>query len=569
MQNRYKILSLSSLILFTFYYVYDIPAALNKHLLTGNLAQKISLLYSIYALPNMILPLFIGFSTFIKISHLSMILCTLVFFGNLLFSLGVYIKSYNLMLIGRLVYGIGGESFAVIQNMIIAREFRGRELAFSMGLSSSIARCGTVFNYLITPFLANHFGGISSCILGCFLTLIGFIACCYMNKKKAPMCIHEKLSKLRTRYNKNLHNDNKIEYIEYNTFKESDFNDYYQENKANFFVNNSKRSKHKEIKQEDVKDNTEEILDDAKIVKTQQKIIEDDAILINHVEFKHNFENSSPMGTVINTNEYEYPPESLTGNVWNEISDEIRYKKPFDSKDLDERDYRYFYKNESVLSQQIMRPNPAFEINEPVPQDEKRTFSPGFGLLVAISFMFAVIWAPFSSLATTMLQKRYGISSLSAGRLMAVEEGLSLIFTLCISTISDFFGYKLFFVGIGSVLLTIAHVLIFLIYGSPLVPIVIIGFSGPFIACYWPCITYLVSHERVGAGFGIFTCVLNVAYTFAPVMISVLVMKDRNFDTVEFFMICVSVLAFSFIVILQYVNRKIRLNLNRKSFVAM
>ncbi|EJW02570.1 hypothetical protein EDEG_03025 [Edhazardia aedis USNM 41457] len=189
--RRYKTLALSSLILFTFYFVYDTPAALNKHLNLGTkeyCTNQITLLYSIYAFPNMIIPIFFGLHIKKRTQHIVTLLCVLVFVGHFIFTAGVMYSSFSLMLVGRFVFGIGGESFTVIQNMIVAEEFEGKELAFSMSLSNSVARLGTVFNYLVVPISAVYIGKVFSCIIGCFLTFFSVFFCVIMmrlNRKYA------------------------------------------------------------------------------------------------------------------------------------------------------------------------------------------------------------------------------------------------------------------------------------------------------------------------------------------------------------------------------------------------
>lgn len=59
--------------------------------------------------------------------------------------------SYDEMLAGRVVFGMGGESMQVAQSSIISLWFKGKELAFALGLNLSIARLGSVINGFIVP----------------------------------------------------------------------------------------------------------------------------------------------------------------------------------------------------------------------------------------------------------------------------------------------------------------------------------------------------------------------------------------------------------------------------------
>ena len=86
------------------------------------------------------------------------------------------------MLAGRGVFGAGGESMGVAQSSIVAVWFKGKELAFALGLNLSIARLGSVINAAVVPSLYESHGlgyalGLG-CVLCAFSILCAFgIAC--------------------------------------------------------------------------------------------------------------------------------------------------------------------------------------------------------------------------------------------------------------------------------------------------------------------------------------------------------------------------------------------------------
>ena len=59
---------------------------------------------------------------------------------------------------GRLVFGAGSESLVVAQSAILARWFKGRELALSFGLTLAIARLGTLFSFNTEELIAARLG---------------------------------------------------------------------------------------------------------------------------------------------------------------------------------------------------------------------------------------------------------------------------------------------------------------------------------------------------------------------------------------------------------------------------
>ncbi|KAI8812456.1 major facilitator superfamily domain-containing protein [Cladochytrium replicatum] len=158
---RWIVLVLSSALLFGNYYAFDLPAALNT-LLQSHLGQNdadfqrtLNLLYSLYSLPNIPLPFVCGY-LMDKLGTRRMLsgLSTLVVGGQFLFSLGVGTKAVWLMYIGRIIFGIGGESLSVSQTQITTKWFRGKELAFALGVNLCLARLGSVFNDIVSPHVA-------------------------------------------------------------------------------------------------------------------------------------------------------------------------------------------------------------------------------------------------------------------------------------------------------------------------------------------------------------------------------------------------------------------------------
>lgn len=98
--------------------------------------------------------------------------CAVLTVGQFIFMLGGYATSYNEMIAGRVVFGFGGESMQVAQSAIISQWFKGKEMAFALGLNLSIARLGSVVNGIVVPSVYDSAG------LGTALA-IGFIICLF------------------------------------------------------------------------------------------------------------------------------------------------------------------------------------------------------------------------------------------------------------------------------------------------------------------------------------------------------------------------------------------------------
>lgn len=65
----------------------------------------------------------------------------------------------KMMVLGRFLFGLGAETSIVVINKIVARWFKGRELATAFALNLAIARCGTALALFASPLLAKSSGG--------------------------------------------------------------------------------------------------------------------------------------------------------------------------------------------------------------------------------------------------------------------------------------------------------------------------------------------------------------------------------------------------------------------------
>jgi hypothetical protein len=160
---RWLVLFLCSLMMMGNFYIYDNPSALKPYLqnaFKGQLSEaKFSLLYSVYSFPNIVLPFFGGFLCDKYGAYNCTILFSLfVLIGQLVVSIGASATNYNLMLLGRVLYGLGGETITVSQGAIIADWFAGGELAFAIAANLAITRSASSINNILSVFFARTTG---------------------------------------------------------------------------------------------------------------------------------------------------------------------------------------------------------------------------------------------------------------------------------------------------------------------------------------------------------------------------------------------------------------------------
>ena len=90
-----------------------------------------------------------------------------------------------MMLLGRVIFGIGGETLNVAQSVIVAQWFKGKELAFALGINISFSRLASTVNNIVEPRVFNARESVGDgYMLGylvCCFSLFSGIALCYLD----------------------------------------------------------------------------------------------------------------------------------------------------------------------------------------------------------------------------------------------------------------------------------------------------------------------------------------------------------------------------------------------------
>lgn len=154
---RFGILVSVSLMLVGNYFAYDSIGALAPLMIEGMGIgrEEIGMLYSFYSWPNVVM-VFIGGFLIDRYGtrRMSLVFSTLIVFGAALVAVA---PGFGLMLVGRTIFGIGAESLIVCQSTILAKWFKGKELAFAFGLSLTFMRLGTFFSFNTEAYIAETF----------------------------------------------------------------------------------------------------------------------------------------------------------------------------------------------------------------------------------------------------------------------------------------------------------------------------------------------------------------------------------------------------------------------------
>mmetsp|Transcript_8996 Transcript_8996/g.10111 ORF Transcript_8996/g.10111 Transcript_8996/m.10111 type:complete len:479 (+) Transcript_8996:49-1485(+) len=188
---RWVGLALGCFVVFGGYFSSDNPQALESELEASpyDLSRSdFNLLYSSYAAPDIVLTLVGGVivdALGVRIGLLAF--SFLIVVGQGLFALGIGSNAFWLMLTGRAIFGIGSDCLSIAQSTIVSKWFKGKELAFALGMNISIGRLGSSLNSFISPKIYTWSGDVwLPCLIGCILcgvSSVGAIFLAYMDRE--------------------------------------------------------------------------------------------------------------------------------------------------------------------------------------------------------------------------------------------------------------------------------------------------------------------------------------------------------------------------------------------------
>ncbi len=187
---RLAILGLVSFMLFGSYFAYDSVAAIAPSLIEALHADRaaIGTMYSAYSFAAVAAVLLGG----VLIDKIGTRRASLLF--SAILTAGAVIvaaaPSIGWIDFGRLLFGMGSEPLVVAQSAILARWFRGKELALSFGVALTISRLGTLFTFNTEALIAGRAGWRSALWVAaalCGASLLANLVYNALDKKAAPV----------------------------------------------------------------------------------------------------------------------------------------------------------------------------------------------------------------------------------------------------------------------------------------------------------------------------------------------------------------------------------------------
>jgi MFS family permease len=155
---RIAILGLVSFMIFGSYFAYDSVAAIAPSLIEALHADRAAIgsMYSAYSFAAIGAVLAGGFLIDkVGTRRASLLFSAVLTFGACLVA---FAPSIGWIYVGRLLFGMGSEPLVVAQSAILARWFRGKELALSFGIALTVSRLGTLFTFNSEALIADRLG---------------------------------------------------------------------------------------------------------------------------------------------------------------------------------------------------------------------------------------------------------------------------------------------------------------------------------------------------------------------------------------------------------------------------
>lgn len=184
---RFTILIFVSALTFGSYFAYDIIGAISPTLVEELSISRgtIGAFYNMYHVAAILFVLIGGFLIDrMGTRKASIIFSLLVLVGAAMVWLA---KGLPFFMIGRFIFGAGAEPLVVAQSAILARWFKGKELALSFGIALTVSRLGTMFAFntgeLITNLTGTFRYALFVSVLCCLISLSANIIYVIMDRR--------------------------------------------------------------------------------------------------------------------------------------------------------------------------------------------------------------------------------------------------------------------------------------------------------------------------------------------------------------------------------------------------
>ena len=529
------------------YYAYDIPSALHQQLQdymppSDQYETNFNLLYTVYSIPNVILPLFGGnIVDRYGAPRCLTLFATFVCMGAILLSLGVTNQSWNTMYVGRFVFGLGAESLCVAQSTIVSDWFEGKEVALAMGIGLSISRLGSIWNNIVSPKVANQASIVNAFWIGALLTFTSLLMAgiIVIVDKRAVYKLKRRRGNIETLQSLN------VALLE----NEGGFNNGLVADReatneqSNPFDDDNGTSTTKPCTA--VVESEVHITDIRKfgplfwLLTISCFVVYGCVLPFNNVAsgilLERNFFISAPECQL------EHPNQCTNGYL---LQNETNYA--FDSRDGD-----------ICTISPSQAPVLPTSVNHTSSDSERSSeWEESSYIYPSLSSQNVDCGDPFwlDACTSDYCTKQHGATE-HAGRVMSIPYLISALSSPPLGYLVDKIGRRAQLQLVSSVLLFLVHLTLATSTSSPIIPLVGQGIAySLYAAVLWPSVPLTVQKQYTGTGFGVITSIQNIGLALFPLMIAGIYNASggRYIPNVEFFFMACAGLG---IVVGIYMNR--------------
>lgn len=151
---------------------------------SGSARKVVGTLYTMYSIAAIVAVFIAGILIdWLGIRKSSMLFSLLVLFGA---SVVAFAQSMSWLFVGRFIFGAGSEPLVVAQSAMIARWFKGKEIALAFGIALTVSRLGTLFSFNTGELIVQRYGNSQSALIAsvifCAISLLANVIYLFLDK---------------------------------------------------------------------------------------------------------------------------------------------------------------------------------------------------------------------------------------------------------------------------------------------------------------------------------------------------------------------------------------------------
>ncbi|KAJ3370661.1 hypothetical protein GGF31_003975 [Allomyces arbusculus] len=471
------ILALGCLITFGNYYCYDLPAALNVPLrawldVEYDVYQYyLNLLYSCYSLPNIFLPLVGGYLVdALGARRMMLTFSAIIVTGTTLFAAGVSWQSLPVMVAGRTIAGLGGESLEVAGTTITTEWFQAAGLlSMALGVNLSASRLAAAFQDVVSPWIVSMRGDMMvgnewwiRIIAGTPLAAWVGAATCVLSAVCSLILVRLDTWELRRRYGLTVLDEDEVALLGPSSVSPSP-----------------------------TPSSSMTLLSDATAASTRA---------------------ATPASC--RADHEDMPP----------------VRSPAKSSTVDDEERAALLREPTAGTATFVEA----EASDVISWRTVLQLRTSFWILCAVTVLLYGAFMPFVHISSDFIQSKWYPGDLqTAGALMAIPDLITAFGTPIMGLIVDRFGRPGRFLPISAAGLVIAHGLLFYTSLPPHLPLILLGSaSALYAAALWPCVPLLADAHQLGTAYGLVTVALNVVLATCPLLVAHIRAESDSFTPV-------------------------------------